>query len=987
MNLNQLILLVCALLQSVHVQAQAQAIYPATPAKERLEGIARRTRLTDESLFKNLPLRNIGPTIMSGRAVDLEVNPEDPNEFYVAYASGGLWHTSNNGQSFEPLFDQEDVMTIGDFAVDWKTRHIWLGTGEVNSSRSSYSGVGMFFSADSGKTWQQRGLPESHHIGKVLLHPNDPKTVWVAALGHLYSPNAERGVYKTTDGGTNWQRVLSGDDTTGAVDLVMDPFNPSILYATLWHRDRRAWNFVESGATSAIYKSVDEGEHWNRISGGESGFPSGPGVGRIGLAISQQHPNVLYAVLDNQERSKEEEPRDTAKIEARDLREISKERFLALNDTKLEKFLRNNGFPEKYTAAVVKELVKSDSIKTSAITDYLNDANNSLFDTPIIGLEIYRSEDAGKTWKKTHTTRLKNVVYTYGYYFGRIAVSPIDDNRIAVCGLPLIFSTDGGKSFKPIDGDNVHGDHHAVWMSAKRPGHMIICNDGGLNITYDEGKHWFKANTPPVGQFYHVTVDMATPYNVYGGLQDNGVWTGSSSTTPSTEWHASGSYPYKFLMGGDGMQTQVDYRDNATLYTGFQFGYYYKLNKNQPDGAQSIQPQNDLGEPNFRFNWQTPICLSRHNQDILYFGSNRFHRSMNPTEPLKTLSGDLTRNDRKGDVPYNTITTIAESSKRFGLLYLGTDDGLCWISKDDGYTWSKISDGLPQQLWVSRVEPSSHQEGRVYVSLNGYRFDHFLPYVYVSEDFGASWKAIANGLPAEPVNVVREDPSDENILYVGTDNGVYVSLDRGANWMNLTPGLPRTAVHDLVVHPRDPELVIGTHGRSIFILPLTDVRALTDSLRKSPIAFLHAEPVNYQASWGRRPDEFSDPSAPSAAWAYFAQSSGTTRIRLISKAGVLLKEVSDSAEAGVNYVTNDLSLDGATAKKLEAECRKSKKDAAFRILPGKDDGKYYLVPGEYKLTFTDANGHSVEGKFEVKDPSAKKESGVPDPESVGPPGK
>lgn len=440
-------------------------------------------------------------------------------------------------------------------------------------------------------------------------------------------------------------------------------------------------------------------------------------------------------------------------------------------------------------------------------------------------------------------------------------------------------------------------------------------------------------------------------------------------------------------MGGDGMQTQVDYRDNTTLYTGFQFGYYYKLNKNQPDGAQSIQPQNDLGEPNFRFNWQTPICLSRHNQDILYFGSNRFHRSMNPTEPLKTLSGDLTRNDRKGDVPYNTITTIAESSKRFGLLYLGTDDGLCWISKDDGYTWSKISDGLPQQLWVSRVEPSSHQEGRVYVSLNGYRFDHFLPYVYVSEDFGASWKAIANGLPAEPVNVVREDPSDENILYVGTDNGVYVSLDRGANWMNLTPGLPRTAVHDLVVHPRDPELVIGTHGRSIFILPLTDVRALTDSLRKSPIAFLHAEPVNYQASWGKRPDEFSDPSAPSAAWAYFAQSSGTTRIRLISKAGVLLKEVSDSAEAGVNYVTNDLSLDGATAKKLEAECRKSKKDATFRILPGKDDGKYYLVPGDYKLTFTDANGHSVEGKFEVKDPSAKKESGVPDPESVGPPGK
>lgn len=969
------------------VQAMGQTTPSATSSSERLTGVAKRAQLAEQSLFHNLPFRNIGPTVMSGRAVDLEVNPEDPNEFYVAYASGGLWYTNNNGQSFEPLFDQEDVITIGDFAVDWKTRNIWIGTGEVNSSRSSYSGVGMYFSADSGKTWQHKGLPESHHIGKVLLHPGYPNTLWVAALGHLYSPNAERGIFKTTDGGLNWKRVLFADDTTGAVDLVMDPTEPNTLYATLWHRDRRSWNFVESGAASGIYKSTDGGEQWVKISGGTSGFPEGPGVGRIGLAVSAQRANVLYAVLDNQDRSKEEEPRDTSRIDTRDLKDVSKAGFLALNDAKLDKFLRSNGFPEKYTAAVVKELIRTDSIRPAAVTDYLNDANNSLFDTPIIGLEIYRSEDAGKTWKKTHTTRLKNVVYTYGYYFGRISVSPFDDNRIAVCGLPLIFSTDGGKTFKPIDGDNVHGDHHAVWMSATRPGHMIICNDGGLNITYDEGKHWFKANTPPVGQFYHVAVDMATPYNVYGGLQDNGVWTGSSATTLSTEWHGSGSYPYRFLMGGDGMQTQVDYRDNATVYTGYQFGYYYKLNKNNPDGAQPIQPQNDLGAPNFRFNWQTPIWLSRHNQDILYFGSNRFHRSMNPSEPLKVLSEDLTRNDRKGDVPYNTITSIAESPLRFGLIYLGTDDGYCWVSKDAGYTWTRISDGLPPSLWVSRVEPSAHKEGRVYVTLNGYRFDHFLPYVYVSEDYGASWKPLANGLPHEPVNVIREDPANEQILYAGTDNGLYVSLDRGTRWMSLAPKLPRTAVHDMVVHPREPELVVGTHGRSIYIVPITDVRTLTDSVRTNAIAFLHAGAVNHRADWGKRPDEFSDPSVPSAVWAYYAKDSGIVKVRLLSKEGVLLREVADTAEAGLNYVKSDLSLDIAAAKKLEAEVKKARKDPAFRMIAGKDDGKYYAVAGEYEVRIADTKGNIAKGKFEVREKSSPKPAEVPDPESRGVPGK
>ncbi|HNP99837.1 MAG TPA: glycosyl hydrolase, partial [Bacteroidia bacterium] len=346
------------------LQVQSQSTVSPSTAQERMDGISKRKSLKENSYFNNLNFRNVGPTVMSGRAVDVDVNPDNPTEFYVAYASGGLWHTTNNGQSFEPLFDNEDVITIGDIAVDWKTRKIWVGTGEVNSSRSSYAGNGIYVSADSGKTWMYKGLPESHHIGKICLHPTQSGTAWVAVLGHLYSPNKDRGVYKTTDGGNTWKQVLAIDENTGAVDLAMDPGNPDILFSVMWHRERRAWNFVESGATSGIYKSTDGGEHWSLLTTESSGFPVGEGVGRIGLAIYPKNSQILYAVLDNQAKRKDDEKADTSVIVAKQLKGISKSDFLALNDSKLEKFFRSNGFPAKYTGAVVKDLVKKDSIQT-----------------------------------------------------------------------------------------------------------------------------------------------------------------------------------------------------------------------------------------------------------------------------------------------------------------------------------------------------------------------------------------------------------------------------------------------------------------------------------------------------------------------------------------------------------------------------------------------------------------------------------------------
>ncbi len=942
-----------------HITAQVSP----TSGKDRLEGIAKRKSLDEKSLVKNVKFRNVGPTIMSARVVDLDVNPEDPTEFYVAYASGGLWYTKNNGQSFTPLFDNEDAITIGDIAVNWKSHDIWVGTGEVNSSRSSYAGTGIYLSTDSGKTWMYKGLPESHHIGKVLLHPTKDGILWVAALGHLYSSNAERGLYKSMDNGNSWKLVLSVDENTGAVDMDINPKNPDILYASMWHRERRAWNLTESGVTSGIYQSVDGGENWNKLTGAGSGFPAGDGIGRIGLAVYPGNPDIVYCVLDNQNKRTEEEPKDTSKIESKDLKGITKENFLKLDDTKLNSFLMQNDFPEKYTAVGVKDLIRTDSITSDDLVEYLNDANNSLFDTPIIGGEIYRSEDAGKTWKKTHDNYLKNLFYTYGYYFGRINVSPLDDKKITVCGVPLILSDDGGNTFKSIDGDNTHGDHHAVWMSDRRSGHMIIGNDGGLNITYDDGASWFKANTPAVGQFYSVEVDIEKPYNVYGGLQDNGVWTGSSANISDVSWQQYGQYPYKFIMGGDGMQVQVDTRDNSTVYTGYQFGYYYRINKKNDNESTPVKPRNDIGEKNYRFNWQSPICLSKHAQDILYFGSNHFHRSLLKGDEMKTLSADLTKNDKKGDVPFNTITTIAESPIRFGLVYAGTDDGLVWMSKDVGYSWTRISDGLPPDLYVSRVTPSNKSEGRIYVSMNGYRNDHFAPYVFVSDDYGSSWKNISSGLPFEPVNVIREDPENENILFVGTDNGFYLSLERGASWMSMNGDLPRVAVHDAVIHPRDAEIVIGTHGRSIYIASLAEIRHLNDSVISSPLKIFDVSAPKYNKSWGKRVDAFEDPVLPELNASYFSKSSGISAIRLISSNGIELKSLSDTCEAGINFSKVVLAMSGKQAKSLTQKLGKGKNPE--EIPRRAEDGNYYFPAGIYVLEITLASGEKEKKTFEI----------------------
>lgn len=909
------------------------------------------TEISADNPVANIPFTNIGPTIFSGRVSDIEVNPDDPSKFFVAYASGGLWYTDNNGTSFQPTFDNEDVITIGDFAVNWTDSIIWIGTGEVNSSRSSYAGLGMYVSTDFGKNWTRKGLEETHHIGKVLIDPNDNNHILVAALGHLYSPNSERGIYETTDGGNSWSQQLFVDENSGAVDMIRDPDNSNTLYAASWHRERRAWNFVESGNGSAIYKSTDGGSSWTKLSGG---FPSGDGVGRIGLSMARvDGKSKIYALLDNYNRRPAEEKDEDEGLTKDDFKKMTDDEFKNLDSKKLGKYLSSNRFPKKYSVESVMEMFDKKKVKPSDLATYLENANSLLFDTPVIGAELYVSEDEGASWQKTHEDYLDGVYNSYGYYFGVVRVNPSNTEEVFVLGVPIIHSTDGGKEFTFIGGDNVHSDHQALWVNPNRDGHIIGGNDGGINISYDDGKHWTKCNSPSVGQFYHITVDMAKPYNVYGGLQDNGVWMGPNTYSEGTRWHGSGQYPYKSIMGGDGMYTQVDPRDNATTYTGFQFGNYFRGNT-KTGKRKRITPSHELGEAPLRWNWLSPIHLSAHNPDIFYMGANKLFRSFNQGDDFEAISDDLTTGGQKGDVAFGTLTSIHESPLKFGLLYTGSDDGLIHVSQNAGFNWENISAGLPDSLWVSRVQASFHEKGRVFASLNGYRWDDFRPYLYVSDDFGETWTQLGQGLANDPINVVKEDPVNEDILYIGTDHGAYVSFDRGGKFHKFSADLPHVPVHDIVIHPREHDILLATHGRSIYKGNVASLRSYSEVSDEE----LYVFDINNQKAGqlvGRKRGFYESEGKPISIQAY-AKEAGAAQVQILGGDNQLLQTHNVQLNSGFNHVEISGTIHDKKVKSLEKDDKEISKSS---------DGLYYLPKGSYTVKIV-KNRKEVEAKMLVE---------------------
>lgn len=938
----------------------------ATPAGQRMQGFEKRKNLKNNSLLSVLKPESIGPSIFSCRVTDVDVDPDNPSRMYVAYASGGLWYSENNGTTFQPVFDHEASMTIGDIAVDWRNNIIWVGTGEANSSRSSYAGTGMYKSVDGGKSWTWSGLPESHHISRIVLHPSDNNTAWVAVLGHLYSKNPERGVYKTADGGKTWTKTLFVNDNSGAIDLVSDPNDPNTLFAATWERKRDAWHFEGAGEGSGIWKSTDGGNAWSLSSKPGSGFITGPHTGRIGLAAGRKNgKTVLYASIDNQTPKSKNVTIDTEALTKDQLRAISNEDFLLLSADKLNGFLKDNGFPEKYTADKVKSSVKSGKIKPVALVEYLEDANSQLFETDYVGAEVYRSDDGGTSWQRTHQETIEQMHFTYGYYFSNIRCMPEDADKVYLIGFLIIRSDDGGNTWENINGDNVHVDHHALWMDSKKPGYLVNGNDGGLNISWDNGASWIKCNNPAVGQFYAIAADEDQPYNVYGGTQDNGVWVGPSGYKASSDWQQSGVYPYKSLLGGDGMQVQVDFRDNNTLYTGYQFGNYFRMNRSGGKNKY-ITPRHELGERPLRCNWQTPIHLSRHQQDVLYFGANRLYRSFNRGDTWEAISGDLTTGGKPGNVPYGTLTSIHESPLKFGLVYAGSDDGLIHVTRDGGENWTRISDSLPQQRWISRVQASAHERGRVYASLNGYRWDDFNAYVYVSEDYGRTWKQIGLELPAEPVNIIREDPVNPDLLYVGTDHNLYVSLDRGHSFHTLHSDFPDVPVHDLVLQSKTQDLLIGTHGRSIYKVNMSNVQLLTTEVLASVVHVFDIAKKKFSKNWGKQQpyEKIKDLELPVTFYvASVGKAVWTVRMKDLS---IILNSGEIGCNKGLNQFVYTLEVAASNIKKYRDGLQAAQKDSKKPVeLAKADSGKQYLTKGSYTFVI-EKDGVAVSKEFTIE---------------------
>jgi len=742
-------------------QMLAQKKIESTDPALRLKWYEEHVALKETSLFKDLKWRWIGPEIMSGRITDVAVPRGRKHTIYAAAASGGVWKTVNEGTTWKPILEHAPSTSVGDVTVAPSNPDIvWVGLGEANIFRSSMAGAGVYKSTDAGRTWQHKGLAGTHTIPRIIIHPENPDIVYVAASGHEWTNNEERGVYKTIDGGKTWDRVLYINEKTGIIDLVMDPSDSDILYASAWDRIRRRWSDPRPGESDAIYKTTDSGKTWEKAT---NGLPNLKLVGRIGLDIAKSNPNVVYALLDNHNPGRKPKPGE-------------------------------------------------------------RDSYGRVRKGPVIrGAEVYRSDDKGKSWRKVSESNelMERLLSTYGWVFGQIRVDPNDENTVYILGVPLLKSIDGGKTFKRLNFPGLHVDHHALWIDPDDSNHIINGNDGGVNISYDGGKTWRNMENMGVVQFYNVTVDMAKPFNVYGSIQDNNSWKGPVTHRPGRDPR----WQWTRIPGGEASYLVIDPSNPNILYSQ---SFYGRIQRSHfKDGKWKtvrITPKVGKDEPPLRGQWLAPFIISPHNPFIVYHGMQYLFRSLDKGDTWERISPDLTYNnpDEQGKlhyaIPFQTITSISESPLKFGLIYVGTDDGKVHLTRDGGHNWTEIMKGLPSKKHVSRVVASAFDEATVYLSLNGKRDDDFADYLYKSIDYGQTWTDISNNIPCGPINVVIEDPKNENVLYVGTDLGVYVTIDGGKSWHVLANNIPTTFVHDLAVHPRDNVLVAATHGRGMYVI-------------------------------------------------------------------------------------------------------------------------------------------------------------------------
>lgn len=705
--------------------------------------------------------RSIGPATMSGRVSDMAIDPQDPYTFYVALGTGGLMKTSDNGGTFQAVFEKEPVAAIGAVAVapsDPKT--VWVGTGEANDRNSSQWGNGVYLSTDAGGSWKNVGLKDSKTIARIVVHPKDPKTAWVAVMGDLWSPSPDRGLYKTTDAGQTWKAVLQAPagyrDKVGCGEVAIDPSDPNVLYAALYARMRTPWSFssgpevTDGKDLGGIFKSTDGGATWTKL---EKGLPGQ--TARIGLSVFSKNTKVVYAVVQSYEGG------------------------------------------------------------TSNIDNNLSKAGG-----------VFRSDDAGQTW--TRVNRLN----PRPFYFSQIRVDPENDQRLYVLGFMLHVSDDGGKTFREDYFKNVHPDCHALAIDARTPKRLLLGTDGGPYQSYDGGKKWDLLNRFAAGEYYRISTDNGTPYRICGGLQDNSNWLG-----PNRTWSKAGVLNSDWIMigGGDGFSCVFDPTDPNVIYTESQSADFYRFNIRNGE-YKPLRPEPPEGQPAFRFHWNSPLIPSAHAPGTIFLGGNRVFALTDRAEHWRAISPDLTTQDVKrilasgsGAETFGIVYTLAESPVKAGVLWAGTDDGKVWITQNGGEAWTDLTASLPpavKGLWMTRIEASHFDAQVAYLVVEGYRTGNYGAFAYRTADGGKTWQSVAANLPAdEPVKVLREDPKNENLLFAGTEFGLYVSLDRGGSWVKY-PNLPTVAVDDLVIQARDADLVIATHGRSLYILD--DIRPLEE---------------------------------------------------------------------------------------------------------------------------------------------------------------
>lgn len=809
----------------------------------------------DPAILARLEWRSIGPANMGGRTADVEGVPGNPNLVYVATGASGLWKTTNGGVTWQPIFERQNTFSLGDIALDPRNPDvIWVGTGESNVRNSVSFGDGVYRSTDGGKTWQHLGLKESEHISRILVHPHNSDIAWVGALGHAFAPNEERGVFMTTDGGKTWTKTLYIDAEHGVADLDVDPSNPNILYAAMWRFERQPWTFVSGSEKGGVYKSIDGGRTWTKLT---KGLPKL--MGRIGVKVAPSQPETVYVICESQEGT------------------------------------------------------------------------------------MYRSDDRGENFRQT--TKQASIV-SRGFYYTDLRVDPQNENRVYAVASTLFVSLDGGRTFRPM-APEIHIDYHTLWIDPLNPKRMWSGNDGGVAVSTDQGEAWEYVNNFAAGQLYHIYADNRQPfYYVMGGMQDNGSWTGPSRTREpagilNDDW--------RMISFGDGFKT-INHPDDPELYLSLSQGGNIVRTDMRTREQQNVKPWvGGSGGPaanqKYRFHWNSPLIPSPHDKNTIYLGGNVVFKSTDFGKSWTKLSDDLTTNDQNklkeagGPIAtenttaeyHCTIISLAESPLKAGTIWAGSDDGNLQLTTDGGKTWVNLTrnvSGVPQFTSVSHVEPSAVNANLVYATFDGHMLDDFKPYVYRTTDGGKTWTNISGNLPAKAyVHVVREDPKNPNLLYAGTELGLYATWNGGQNWIELgLKNLPHVAVHDIVVHPRENDLILATHGRSFWILDdATVLQNLSSELTDGDMHLFDVRPAlrftTRFTRYGIGDKPFAGPNPPGGALiTYYLKdkpdAKTTVRMQILDSAGKVIREYKDiPKEKGINRAAWDLSSEGPQVRR------------------------------------------------------------------------